>query len=114
MSELLKTFLDLIDRFPALAWRMGLSCLGLGAAVFGSIWMGFVRHEAFNGYVEDAARVAIALGIGFLSIGTVLTFGRMVVRVFEWFGRRRRRSERTELLLQNLEFLTTNAQLILY
>lgn len=114
MGDLLKTFLDFVERFPTLAWRMGLSCAGLGAAVYGAIWMGFVRPEAFNGYAEDGARLAIALGAGFFIIGVIFAVARTAVRIFTWAGRRRQRHAHAQVLQQNMRFLTTPAQLILY
>ena len=84
MPDLLKTLLDLIERFPALAWRSGISCAVLGAAVYGAIWIGFIRPEAFGGYAADAASIAIAVGLGCFAIGAVFTTGSMVSRVFRW------------------------------
>ncbi len=114
MSDLVKTLLDFVERFPTLAWRMGLSCAGLGFAVYGAIWWGFVRPEAFSGYAADGARLAIAFGAGFFIIGTIFAIAGSAARILAWMRRRKQRITRKDMLLQNMRFLTPPAQLILY
>lgn len=114
MSDLLKTVIDFVDRFPALAWRIGISSAVLGAAVYGAIWVGFVRQDAFGGFAADGAGIAIAIGIGCFAVGAIFAAGSLVKRLFGWFRIRRQNESKAEMLLQNVGFLSPSAKLILY